>query len=218
MSESAVQIRILSMAARNGGAEILLRVGLSDPENDACSEVRELLLLSDCYMELRPSKGEIDPEFFELLEDAAAFSTAVRMGLRMLAFGGNTRRSLESKLIQKGAEREAAKRAVAYLAEHGYLSETEDAVREAERNVARLRGRNRIRAALSAKGYGSDAMAAAERYLDGVDFPELCLRLIERRYAAQLADPSLHKKLAATLMRNGFTMSEIRAAFRMASA
>ena len=38
------------------------------------------------------------------------------------------------------------------------------------------------------------------------------------RYAAQLADPSLHKKLAATLMRNGFTMSEIRAAFRMASA
>lgn len=233
-SDPAVQIRILSITARNGGEEILLRVELreapaggSSAESEAGhlseradgaarSEVREFLLISERYMALRPARGPIDEATFEAIEEAAAFSAAVRSGLRMLAFGGNTRRALESKLVQKGTARETAREAVLYLSERGYISEGEDAIREAERNVLKLRGRNRIRAALYAKGYGSEAMEAAERYLDGVDFEDLCGQLIERRYAAEIADPALHKKLAATLMRSGFTMSEIRAAIRSA--
>ena len=112
-----MQIRILSITARNGGEEFLLRAELSEDVFDADlsrepgREVRELLLLADCDMELRPTKGTVDEETFLCLEDAASFSEAVRMGLRMLAFGSNTKRGLETKLCQKGISREVAARA-----------------------------------------------------------------------------------------------------------
>lgn len=220
-----MQIRILSMMGQNGGEEILLRVELCEDVFDVAEsepdmrrkpgrEVRELSLLADRYMELRPVKGVIDEETFLALENAARFSHAVRAGVRMLAFGANTKRGLVAKLCRKDVTREAAQEAAEYLEARGYISEEEDAVREAERNVAKMRGRNRIRSILYEKGYDSTAVAAAERYLDGVDFVELCRRLIERRYSAMLADPASCRKMAATLMRNGFTMREIREAAR----
>lgn len=213
-----MQIRILSISARNGGEEFLIRAELcedifdADPGREPGREIRELSLLPDCYMELRPTRGVIEEARFLEIEDAALFSDAVRMGLRMLAFGSNTKRGLEMKLLQKGISRDAASRAVTYLAERGYISEEEDAVREAERNVLKMRGRNRIRAILYEKGYDGGAVSAAERYLDGVDFVEVCTRLIEKRYADKLEDPASRRRVAATLMRNGFSMSEIRAA------
>lgn len=218
-----MQIRITSIRARNGGEEILLGIELCGDVFDALSgaaeeagerETRELSLLPDRYIELRPARGVIDEAFYRELELAARFSEAVRCGLRILAYGANTRRVLESKLQRHGVARETAHEAALYLSERGYFSEEEDAVREAERGVARLRGRNRIRAALYEKGYGGEALTAADRYLEGVDFVALCVRLIEKRYAALLADPAEHKRMAATLMRNGYTMEEIRAAVR----
>ncbi|MBR2906755.1 MAG: RecX family transcriptional regulator [Clostridia bacterium] len=218
-----MQIRILSMTAQNGGSEVLLRVELCEDVFDVAEnalslarkptrETRELVLLLDRYTELRPARGVIDEETFLALERAAEFSEAVRIGLRMLAFGSNTRRGLENKLCRKGVAHEAAQEASLYLAQRGYIDEERDAVREAERNVAKLRGRNRIRATLYEKGYCDAAVATAERYLDGVDFVVLCKRLIARRYEKVLDDPSEYKRVAAALMRNGYTMSEIRAA------
>lgn len=218
-----MQIRILSMTAQNGGAEILLRVELSEDVFDVAGgtsgnsrrperETREFVLLLDRYTELRPTKGVIDEETFLALECAAEFSEAVRIGLRMLAFGANTRKGLESKLIRKGVRREAAQEASLYLERRGYIDEESDAVREAEKNVAKLRGRNRIRAVLYEKGYGDEAVDAAERYLDGVDFVALCKRLIAQRYEKGLLDPAGYKRVIAALMRNGYTMHEIRAA------
>ncbi len=217
------------MTARDGGAEILIRVELSEDVFDVAEsaagahrkpqrEVRELALLLDRYAEIRPAKGVIDEATFLSLERAAEFSEAVRMGLRLLAFGASTRRGLENKLCRKGVARETAEEASCYLSKRGYIDEDRDAVREAERHVKRLRGRNRILAALYQKGFGADAVASAERYLDEVDFVELCGRLIEERYAAALSDALSRKKVVATLMRNGYTMHEIRAAFSARSS
>lgn len=222
-----MQIRILSITARDGGGEIILRTELCEDVFDVADsavahrtperQFRELSLLADRYMELRPMKGVISEEEFRRLEEADRFTAAVRTGLRMLAFGSNTKRGLELKLCGRDISRETAQEAVAYLAARGYLSEEDDAVREAERGVAKLRGKNRICADLYRKGYDSKAVAAAEHYLDGIDFSEVCRRLIERRYRAQLlrADSDTLRKLAATLMRNGFTMKQIREAIRL---
>lgn len=216
-----MQIRILSMTAQRGGEEILITVELcedvfdteaDDPYRLPKRENRQLSILTDRYTEIRPMKGVIDEELFGVLEDAAAFTEAVRMGSRMLAFGAQTKHALEMRLHQKGAKREVAREAVAYLTERGYIVEEADAVREAERNVRKLRGRNRIRSILYEKGYDGDAIAAADAYMDGVDFVDVCRVLIRKRYAALAADPAQHKRMAATLMRNGFTMREIRAA------
>lgn len=211
------------MTARDGGAEVLIRVELSEDVFDVAErspdsrrmpqrEVRELLLLLDRYAALRPQKGVIDEGSFLQLQDAADFSEAVRLGLRLLSFGASTRRGLESKLCRKGVARETAAEASAYLSEHGYIDEERDAVREAERNVKKLRGRNRIRAVLCQKGYSPEAVDSAERYLDEVDFTQLCKALIQKRYEGALSDASSRKRVVATLMRNGYTMREIRAA------
>lgn len=211
------------MTARDGGAEVLVRVELSEDVFDVAEsasnsrrkprrEVRELLLLLDRYAALRPQKGVIDEEAFLRLQEAADFSEAVRLGLRLLAFGASTRKGLEGKLCRKGVGRMAAVEASAYLSANGYINEEQDAVREAERNVKKLRGRNRIRAALYQKGYGPEAVESAEHYLDEVDFVQLCKTLVQQRYKEALSDASSRKRIVATLMRNGYTMREIRAA------
>ena len=220
-----MQYRILSMTAHGGGAEILLRVELSEDVYDVVGvsadlsrqpsrEIRELVLMTEHYALLRPAKGVIGEDEFRALEDAAHLGEAVRAGMRILAFGANTKRTLADKLCKRGVSRDVAEAAAEQLSVRGYISEREDAVREAERNVRKMRGRNRIRAILRAKGYDDAAVAAAERYMDDVDFAELCARLIERRYLSQLDDAALRRKLAGMLMRNGYTMSEIRAAIR----
>ena len=211
------------MTARDGGAEVLVRAELSEDVFDVAEsasntrrkpqrEVRELSLLLDCYAALRPKKGVIDEESYLRLEEAANFSEAVRLGIRFLSFGANTRQGLEGKLCRKGVARETAAEASAYLSEHGYIDEEKDAVREAERNVKKLRGRNRIRAVLFQKGYSPEAVESAERYLDEVDFTQLCKALIQKRYEGALSDASSRKRVVATLMRNGYTMREIRTA------
>jgi SOS response regulatory protein OraA/RecX len=50
--------------------------------------------------------------------------------------------------------------------------------------------------------------------METIDFSERCAELIRRRYMKHLADPAMHKKMAATLMRCGYTMNEIRSAVR----
>ena len=223
-----MQIRILSITSCRGGEEILLRIELREDayshgrffgeEGRPRSEVRELSLLIDKYTELRPSKGEIDEIFFEQLVMAAEFSAAVTAGAKMLAFGANTKRGLAQKLVQKGYAREAAIEAAEYLADKGYISEMRDACREAENQVKKLRGRNRVVAALSEKGFDDDALSAALDYLDTVDFVERCATLIRKRYDGLLADADSRRKLAASLMRNGYTMREIREAMSTLAA
>ena len=223
-----MQIRILSITSCRGGEEIALRIELREDayshgrffgeEGRPRSEVRELSLLIDKYTELRPSKGEIDEAFFEQLVMAAEFSAAVTAGAKMLAFGANTKRGLAQKLVQKGYAREAAVEAAAYLAGKGYISETRDARREAENQVKKLRGRNRVVAALREKGFDDDALGAASDYLDTVDFVERCATLIQKRYDGLLADADSRRKLAASLMRNGYTMREIREAMSTLAA
>ena len=222
-----MQIRILSMTSCRGGEEVLLRIELREDayshgrffgsEGRPRSEVRELSLLIDKYTELRPSKGEIDEAFFERLAFAAEFSSAVTAGARMLAFGANTKRGLVSKLVQKSFSREAAQEAAEYLAGKGYISEARDARREAENQVKKLRGRNRVVAALRDKGFGEDALLAAAEYLDTVDFSARCAMLIQKRYDGLLVDADSRRKLAASLMRNGYTMREIREAMTLVS-
>lgn len=219
------------MSSCRGGDEVLLRIELredpllrairfadEDGEDGPRTEVRELRLLIDKFSELRPAKGGIDEEFFLALVSASEFTTAVRMGARMLSFSASTKRALCSKLIQKGIDREIATDAAEYLAEKGYISETRDAKIEAQNQVRKLRGRNRVLAALRDKGFSEDAMEAANAYLETVDFVELCVSLIEKRYRDLLCDGESRRKLAAMLMRFGYTMREIREAMEIVHA
>ena len=97
----------------------------------------------------------------------------------------------------------------------GLIDEKNAARREAERCAAQGRGRRYINARLFSLGYRGEALSEAEEYLDGVDFAELCARVIERRYGGSLpAEPSERDRAVAALMRRGFSSADIRAAVR----
>lgn len=117
-------ITVTSLAARNGGEEILVTVRLSDGEHE---ELRRFVLTTAQYAEMKPQKGEITEAQFDALEEAAEIGSAIRKGSGILAFGANSKRTLVQKLRRRGFDAERATAAAEYLAEHKCLDESADA-------------------------------------------------------------------------------------------
>ncbi len=162
--------------------------------------------------ELHLSVGEIDTETAERIADASGICRAFVRGLTSLSYGDRSARELTYKLVQKGSSKEHAEVAVTMLIEAGYLRESSAALREAERSVAKLRGRRRVEYDLRAKGYdASDADVQA--YLDEVDFDEVCLHALQKECRHALPEGDEQNKLYVKMLSKGFAPSEIRAAF-----
>lgn len=169
------------------------------------------LLLSQ-FERLHLSVGEIDAEVAEKIADESGICRAFVRGLTSLSYGDRSARELTYKLVQKGSDKAHAEAAVAMLIEAGYLRESSAAVREAERSVAKLRGRRRVEYDLRAKGYdASDADVQA--YLDEVDFDEVCLHALQKECRHGFPEDDEQKKLYQKMLGKGFAPSEIRAAF-----
>jgi SOS response regulatory protein OraA/RecX len=219
-----MQIRLTEISARRGGEEIALSFELYEDVFDSGAlavgrrapgrELKELVILTERYAALRPKRGIIEEELYLEIEEAARFSDAVKSGMRMLSCGMNTKVMLEKKLVNRGVSRETAQSAVLYIVSKGLIDEDADVQREVECRLANFWGRNRIRSKLYMKGFDNKELQTAERYMETIDFSERCAELIRRRYMKHLADPAMHKKMAATLMRCGYTMNEIRSAVR----
>lgn len=209
-----MNIKIVSVREADGGGAVLLGVEICAGEGK--SERRELMLTAAQYREHRPHRGdELSTEEFDELEVLSETAQAARRGAGILSYGANSRSTLRRKLISKGFSREASDAAVEMLDDAGLIDEKNAARREAERCAAQCRGRKYINARLFSLGYRGEALSEAEEYLDGVDFAELCARVIERRYGGSLpAEPSERDRAVAALMRRGFSSADIRAAVR----
>ena len=164
------------------------------------------------YFELKLKKGEISPELFDLIEKEAKECAAYRRGVGILAYGANSRRTLERKLRQKGFDGELARSAAQKLDADGYINESEDAVRLAESCVRKLWGERRILAHLREKGYTGEALEAAKEALAEIDFTANCRRFIEKKYGSFPKDKKEAEKAVAALMRYGYTLSQIKSA------
>ena len=132
----------------------------------------------------------------------------------ILGYGAYSARATKGKLIQKGFSEEAAESAVAHLVEKGYIDEERDAVRICESLIRKKYGRKRILSALSAKGYGDEATAAAEEFLDTVDFVELCRDAIKIKLGSFPKDREEMQKAIAKLVALGYNIGEIKSAVR----
>lgn len=203
-------VTITSISALSGGSEIALTVRISDGER---FETRTLVLLARQYAELRPEKGDIDCDRFELLLAEAEVCSAVKRGMYILGFGACSEKRLVLKLRSKGFSREAATSAAAKLLELGYINEADDAQREAQRCLKKHWGRRRIAAALCEKGYPKDAVASALEELEDVDFVGNCAELIAAKFGGCLQDAEEKRRIVAALVRYGYSSSEIKEAF-----
>lgn len=206
-----MKIEITSVSARDGGALICLAVALTDGEN---VDRREFLLLSSQYTELGVAKGVIDQTAFDEISEASELCLAVRRGMNILGYGAVSKKVLTKKLILRGVARESASGAAEMLERMGYINESEDAARFAERGLRKYWGLRRISSELISKGYEHSALRSAIESLEGVDFSALCEEYIHKKYRALPDTPEGRKKLYAALLRMGYTSSEIREAFR----
>lgn len=143
-----------------------------------------------------------------------ALLRAKQKGLSILAYSAYSARATKNKLIQKGFSEEIADYAVEYLTEKGYIDEKRDATRLCEALIKKKYGRKRIISSLCAKGYGDEAVIAAEEFLEKVDFTELCREVIKIKFGQFPKDRAEMQKAIAKLVALGYNVGEIKAAVR----
>ena len=208
-------IRIHTMHAQNGGSEVALSVVM---ENGEGRDEHRLVLSTEQYYDLKPRRGEITEEEYEMLEAADRLHRAIRAGENILSYGGNTAQTLKQKLIKRGFSGEIALSAATDLQARGVIDEKRDLRRELERCLYKLWGAKRINTHLWSKGFGAQAMAELPGLLETVDFVENCLTLIRKHYVFLPTDPNEKRKMMAFLSRYGYSLNEIREAMRLFDA
>ena len=190
-------VHILSLAAR-GGEEIAVTFEI---RNGEYSQTESFLVSAALVADLRLCVGETTQACYDEVSRGASLDRAVKRGLRLLGYGSCSERALCRKLTEKGIDRELAAEAVERLRQMGYLNEEADALREAERSVAKGWGKRRIAAALFAKGYSDRSVRAALDSLEdaGVDYIRLCAERIVGQAGVVPSEPAARRKLIAAL-------------------
>ena len=166
------------------------------------------------YTQFSLSVGESSQNVFDAVERESKIHFAYKKGLCLLGFGMQSKKRLQYKLLAKGCEAEFAREAIERLVENRLLVEEDSAVREAEKCVEKLWGGARIRAHLVNKGYSESAINEVFFALDdeGVDFSYNCETLIKKKYLPLPKDKKEMQKIITSLIRYGYSLSQIKAA------
>lgn len=183
-------------------------------EADGKKDKRWFLVPEKFFFEERLKKGEITPEIFERIESESKKCRAYLRGANILGYGANSEKKLTEKLQKRGFDRETATSAAKKLKKDGFIDEEKDATNKAFACVRKLWGKKRIIAKLYESGYRNDAIKAAAERLSEVDFTENCKKLIAKKVKALPTDRKELEKLTAFLLRYGYSLSEIKEAYR----
>lgn len=139
--------------------------------------------------------------------------TPLQQAVGLLSRREHSRHELRRKLIQRGADDQAADHALARLAETGLQDETRFADSLIRQRVMAGYGPRYIAADLSTHRLGealiSERLQAAE-----VDWQTIAADLLARRFPSGLQDLADQRRAAALLLRRGFDADVQRSALR----
>lgn len=201
-------IKILSIRASDGGGAYRVDVKREDAGKAECFYV-----LAAHQREYEFAKGEYPDGAHDVLRRLDAVCRGVKSGRRILGYGANSRSALRMKLIGKGIAPEYADEAVEILISESGLSESGDAQRLCELQIAKNIGARRILSYLRGRGYGDEALGEVKEYLSEIDFVPICRRAIDKKYGGIPTDLDIRKKCIDYLLRQGFSYNEIKKAF-----
>lgn len=201
-------IKILSLRASDGGGAYRVDVKREDAGKAECFYV-----LAAHQREYEFAKGEYPDGAYDVLRRLDAVCRGVKSGRRILGYGANSRSALRMKLIGKGIAPENADEAVEILISESGLSESGDAQRLCELQIAKNIGARRILSYLRGRGYGDEALGEVKEYLSEIDFVPICRRAIDKKYGGIPTDLDIRKKCIDYLLRQGFSYNEIKKAF-----
>lgn len=182
------------------------------------TEKRKLLLFTEQYLELGIRKGSVlDEVAFDKLEELSKKCVAVRKGADLLSYSASSKTRLAQRLRAKGIDKESATSAAEHLEKIGLIDEEVDVERQVSSCLKKLWGRRRIYRELCAKGYDRSIVEAEVSKLDEELMVENCVALLAKKHKTIPDDPEVRKKIVASLVRYGYTFSEIKEAFRIIS-
>ena len=209
-----MKIEVISVSAVSEGAEMMISVSISD--GDGRSEKRKFLIFTEQYLELGIRKGRIiDEETFDKLEELSKKCRAIRKGSDLLSYSASSKVRLAHRLRSKGIDKESAENAAEHLEKMGLINEEADVERQVASCLKKLWGKKRIYRELCAKGYGSDIVGENISLIDEETLVQNCAILIKKKYRVIPDEPNEVKKIIASLVRYGYTFSEIKEAFRI---
>lgn len=201
-------LKINSTRASDGGSAYRIDVRRAGAEKS-----ESFYILAMHQREYGFAKGEYPDEVYEVLGRLDEICRAVRSGRRILGYGANSRSALRAKLIGKGISPRSADEAVEIVSAEAGISESSDALRLCELQVAKKLGARRIISYLYSRGYVDDSIAEAKEFLAKIDFAPICKSAIEEKYGGVPTDFDIKKKCIDYLLRRGFSYGDIKRAF-----
>ena len=155
---------------------------------------------------------ELDGQMLEALH-ASARKSAVRAEAANI-IGGRplSKRELTRRLVRKGADAEDAGAAADWLEDIGAVNDREYAALLVRHYAGKGYGRARIREEMRRRGVDRELWDEALEELP--DQTETLDRLIQKKCRGDLSDRREVRRVSESLMRRGFSWSEVKAALR----
>ena len=183
---------------------------------DICDQTRESVKLTyDAYAELVRGRTEFSPEDMEAISREGQYCAALLSALGSLSYGANTQMELYRKLIKKHFPKEAALRAVKRLKSIGFIKEDAIVREEVRSCLGKLWGPSRIRARLTARGFGKKAFAIGMSIIEETDFDGICLECAKKRIKNMPQTYEERQKSVAALVRLGHSYDSSKRAIDM---
>lgn len=157
----------------------------------------------------------VDGEIVKVLFEDAELGRAEARMVRILSYSDHSCQALVRKLVSYGFSKEIAERAAERAVELGYIKETEQAIRCADYYIRRKYwGKKRIAMELMSHGYAREAIVEAVSSIDDELFCATLEKLIEKKYPQDTSDAEEKKRRISSILRMGYSVSEINTAMR----
>lgn len=161
----------------------------------------------------------LSEETYREMEHNAALSRSLARMRSILSYSGQSRANLIARLRQYGFAEDICEETADYAEEHGLVREDAQAGHAAEVYLHRKYwGRRRIAAELAQRGYGEDVIREALDAIPEEEFRRALRQIIEKKYGAPPSDPGERQKMVLSLLRLGYSGSEIKDALADFSA
>ncbi len=207
-----MKIELVGVTILAGGKEAELLVELSQ---DGQSDRRRFIMPRSVFDGLELCEGEISREDMGDILEADERYRAIKKAFDIIAFGKNSKKMLADKLRHRGFNPEIAEDVAEYMEAHGYINEGSDAEREVDLCVKKLWGSRRILMHLHQKGFDNSAIESAKKYMETIDFVDVCVKLVREKYTTLPKIEAERQKVISALVRHGFSINEIKAAAKI---
>ena len=171
-----------------------------------------LRLTEEKWEEFGLSRGEeITEDVFSRIRLESEKCEAVTKALSVVSASTVCLKGLERKMFLAGFSEEAVRYAVDITVKKGYIDEYADAARIAENEaLKKRRGPVRIKRELMAKGYGASVASEAASSVSREIYAEALEKELAKRCPDGVPESRYEReKLAAALMRQGFTSAAV---------